>query len=74
MSETMISGAVMLGVAAMMCFAASRAWRGWLDLKRLELERQSGSNEPDELGLRIEVASVKERLRRLESLADGVDL
>lgn len=54
-------------------------WRGWLDLKRAEL----GSDRPagrDRAGSgtstmsRIEVADLKERVRRLEAIAAGVDL
>jgi hypothetical protein len=40
-------------------------WRGWLDLKR---DAGSGT-----MG-RIEVADLKERVRRLEAIAAGVDL
>ena len=67
-------------VAAIVCGAALSAWRGWLELKRLELGRRSGGGpvgEPEtesDTGTLIELAAVKERLRRLEAIASGVEL
>ncbi|HEY0115353.1 MAG TPA: hypothetical protein VGB54_06495 [Allosphingosinicella sp.] len=65
-------------VAAIVCGVALAAWRGWLDLKRLELGRDARSDpasapEQDPAAL-IELASVRERLRRLEAIASGVEL
>jgi hypothetical protein len=61
---------------AMLCGATLRGWRGWLDLKRAELERGMGVGEPA-LRLpsaeRIEMADLKERIRKLEAIAAGVD-
>ena len=37
MTATLILAATALAITAMLCLAASRAWRGWLDYKRLEL-------------------------------------
>lgn len=48
------------------------AFRGWLDLKRAELERRAPSS--PSVGARIDVADLKERVRRLEAIAAGVDL
>ncbi len=65
-------GLTALGI---MLFAALKGWQGWLDLKRLELE--SGSARPTSHGgmaERIEVADLKERIRKLESLAACIDL
>lgn len=57
--------------------AALKGWRGWLDLRRLELdshrENQSGSAAPSPAS-RIELADLKERVRKLEAIAAGVDL
>jgi len=67
-------------VAAMVCATGLRAWRGWLDLKRLELQQGRGASggaggeAADDTGARIELAAVKERLRRLEAIASGVEL
>ena len=48
------------------------AWRDWLSLRRLEIGR---SPEPEpSAGARIELADLRERVRRLEAIAAGVDL
>jgi hypothetical protein len=79
MNTTLILAATALAVTAMICAAASRAWRGWLALKRLELDRAPGAQDAaeaaeDEIGLRIELAAVRERLKKLEAIASGVEL
>jgi hypothetical protein len=79
MISTLILAATALAVTAMICAAASRAWRGWLELKRLELDRAPGAQDAaeaaeDEIGLRIELAAVRERLKKLEAIASGVEL
>jgi hypothetical protein len=73
-------GVTLVLVAAIVCRAALSAWRGWLDLKRLELGRDGPRRpvaEPEtecDTGALIELAGVKERLRRLEAIASGVEL
>jgi len=64
-------------ITAMVCTAALRAWRGWLELKRLELRNGPAAANDDQVetpATLIEMASVKERLRRLEAIASGVEL
>ncbi len=51
--------------------AALRAWNGWLDIRRLELARRD-LGAPSAAG-RIELADLKERVRKLEAIAAGVD-
>lgn len=74
MTTIMLAG---FGLAALgiLLFAALRGWQGWLDLKRLEL----AAAEPKAAGHggmaeRIELADLKERIRKLESLAACIDL
>ena len=52
--------------AALASLAALRGWRGWLDLKRLELAQSS----PPRRG-RGEIAALRDRIRRLEAIAEG---
>jgi hypothetical protein len=54
-------------------FAGLRGWQGWLDLKRMELSgnQQQGRSPAFE---RIEMADLKERIRKLEAIASCVDL
>ena len=75
MTTTIILAATVLAVTAMLCIAGLRAWRGWLELKRLELARDPESEAPDQdVGVRIELAAVRERLKKLEEIASGVEL
>ena len=59
---------------AILATAALRGWNGWLDLKRAELNRRSEEAAPPSAAARIEVADLKERIRKLEAIAAGVDL
>ena len=76
MTTALIFAATALAIAAMLCLAAGRAWRGWLELKRLELAAREVAPEAaeDEIGVRIELAAVRERLKKLEAIASGVEL
>ena len=62
---------------ALLTFAALNGWRGWLALKSQELhafgEPERGPA-PSNAGARIEIADLKERIRKLEAIAAGVDL
>ena len=53
--------------------AALRGWKGWLDLKRMELAGSDRKASPPSPAARIEMADLKERVRKLEAIADGVD-
>jgi hypothetical protein len=78
MSEPMTTMALAgFGLAGLgiLLFAALKGWQGWLDLKRLEL----AGGEPRAaahggMAERIELADLKERIRKLESLAACIDL
>ena len=76
MTTILILAATALLMTAMLSFAGLRAWRGWLDLKRLELDRDRLGDEAleSDVGVRIELAAVRERLKQLEEIASGVEL
>ena len=63
---------------AMVTFATLAGWRGWLSLKQQELVRSDHQPLPAMQGAsasaRIEIADLKERIRKLEAIAAGVDL
>ncbi|AMK19502.1 MULTISPECIES: hypothetical protein [Sphingobium] len=65
-----LSGLLALTIVAL---AALRGWSGWLELKRAELGRAGGETPPS-ANARIEVADLKERIRKLEAIAAGVDI
>lgn len=66
-------------LAGLLVIAAAtlKGWRDWLALKERELEVrrvpavETGSREG---AARIELADLKERIRKLEAIASGVDL
>ncbi|MCW1402572.1 hypothetical protein OKA06_09610 [Novosphingobium sp. MW5] len=72
----LLTAAASLAGLAIVSAAGLRGWNGWLQLKLRELEQ----NRPDpEAGApsgmaRIEMADLKERIRKLEAIAAGVDL
>ena len=64
---------------AMVTAAGLSGWRGWLALKHQELNERAAANAPANPGAasaasRIEMADLKERIRKLEAIAAGVDL
>ena len=62
---------------AMLTAAALAGWREWLRLKNRELDQQGAAMAPTTgatAGARIEMADLRERIRKLEAIAAGVDL
>lgn len=61
---------------AMIVLAALKGWQGWLSYKLRELDRHRPEIEGGAgSGMaRIEIADLKERIRKLEAIAAGVDL
>ena len=74
--ETILITASGLLAVAIIALTALRGWQGWLGLKTRELDLhrpvvEGGSSS----GMaRIEIADLKERIRKLEAIAAGVDL
>ncbi|HEV2044366.1 MAG TPA: hypothetical protein VGR05_06770 [Sphingomicrobium sp.] len=60
-----------IGIAA---YATLKGWQGWLDLKRLELVNGRAEATLPPASGRIEIADLKERVRKLEAIAAGIDL
>lgn len=74
--ETILTAASGLLAVAIIAIAALRGWQGWLSLKTRELEMHRPEIEGGSgTGMaRIEIADLKERIRKLEAIAAGVDL
>ena len=64
------SGLAAIGIAA---FTGLKGWQGWLDIKRLELAGHRQDQRSPAID-RIEMADLKERIRKLEAIASCVDL
>ena len=67
-----------LGLTALACvtiagLVALRGFLAWLDYKRAELTVHTDRAAPPTTGQRIDVADLKERVRKLEAIAAGVD-
>jgi hypothetical protein len=79
MSEPIIVSSASILAIAIVALAMLRGWQGWLTLKERELERSPVSRREIDTGTaiggaRIEIADLKERIRKLEAIASGVDL
>ena len=70
----LLVGALGLAGLAIAIIAALKGWQGWLDIKRLEIARGIGDGVMPSGGGRIEIADLKERVRKLEAIAAGIDL
>jgi hypothetical protein len=67
-------GASVLLTIALASMACSRGGMPGSITKRLELASQSGEAIQPRTGGRIEIADLKERVRKLEAIAAGIDL
>jgi hypothetical protein len=75
MDSLFISASALIGLCVI-ASALLKAWHGWLALKARELETRHPELErgaPSGMA-RIEIADLKERIRKLEAIAAGVDL
>ena len=68
-----LSIAALAGLA-MITAASLMGWRGWLELKRRELDTRREPGPTGSASARIEIADLKERIRKLEAIAAGVEL
>ncbi len=66
LSLTAVAGVTVLALIGL------RAFRAWLELKTLELGQRPAA--APSTAQRIDVADLKERIRKLEAIAAGVDI
>ena len=71
---TALIGASVLATILAASHAVLKGWHEWLDYKRLELAAQGGDAVLPPAGGRIEIADLKERVRKLEAIAAGIEL
>jgi hypothetical protein len=80
MTLTTLALTGLIGLTALVLAAhfLLKAWQGWLEVRKMEIA--GGSPRSDEpvssapAGGRIELADLKERVRKLEAIAAGIDL
>ena len=72
---------IIIGAFAVLCVGmvsilSLRGWRDWIALKHAELDavRQGGDTPVPSATSRIEVADLKERVKKLEAIAAGIDI
>lgn len=71
----LVAAGLLLLTVAMVVAGALTGWNNWLALRRFQID--AGRASADGAGhpaTRIELADLKERVRRLEAIAAGVDL
>ena len=68
-----LSASILLGLAAA-SWAGLKAWSGWLELKRFELTYEAADRGLPPASGRIELADLRERVRKLEAIASGIDI
>jgi hypothetical protein len=70
---SLLAGGLFAGLTAA-SVAALKGWQGWLELKRFELTHLTAEKGLPPAGNRIESADLRERVRKLEAIAAGIDL
>jgi hypothetical protein len=68
-----LAASILVGLAAA-SIAGLKAWNGWLELKRFELTHEAGDRGLPPASGRIELADLRERVRKLEAIAAGIDI
>ncbi len=72
-----IAAAALIGLVVVVA-ALLRGWQGWLALKQREIDAHaqppSAPGGSPLAAARIELSDLKERIRKLEAIASGVDL
>lgn len=68
-----LSVSIILGLTGA-ALAGLKAWNGWLEFKKMELAQATGDRGLPPATGRIEMADLKERVRKLESIASCIDL
>ncbi|HEX6784644.1 MAG TPA: hypothetical protein VF098_08335 [Sphingomicrobium sp.] len=68
-----LAASVLAGLGAA-SIAGLKAWAGWLELKKMELTQIAGERGLPPATGRIEIADLRERVRKLEAIAAGIDI
>ena len=72
LSIGLIAASVLIGLGTAI-FAGLKGWNAWLELKRMELTHSVADHGLPPAGNRIELADLRERVRKLEAIAAGID-
>lgn len=69
----LLASSIIIGMTAASLIAL-RGWQAWIELRRFELTHEHGDRGLPPAGNRIEMADLRERVRKLEAIAAGIDL
>ena len=73
MSIGLLSASLLAGLGGA-SWAGLKAWNGWLELRRFEMTHDAADRTLPPANGRIEIADLRERVRKLEAIAAGIDL
>ena len=73
LSIGLVAASVLIAVGTA-AYAGLKAWNAWLELRRMEITHSLADGHLPPAGNRIELADLKERIRKLEAIAAGIDL
>jgi hypothetical protein len=72
---TFVIASFALAAVIFVSLVSLRGWREWIALKHAELDHARPDNSPaPSAASRIEVADLKERVKKLEAIAAGIDI
>ncbi|MEN2746124.1 hypothetical protein [Sphingomonas sp. T9W2] len=71
---TLALAATTLAAVAIVSATLLSGWRGWLALQQQRIGDRTIAQPAPNAGTRIEIADLKERIRKLEAIAAGVEL
>lgn len=79
LSISLMSAAMAMLGLTIVSLVALKGWSQWIALRRSEIEHFHRNEQPAHdataaTGSRIEIADLRERVRKLEAIAAGVDL
>ncbi len=63
-----------LAAVAILATVGLRGFNGWLSLQRAQIDLRGEATAAPSPMNRIEIADLKERIRKLEAIASGVDI
>ncbi len=72
-SLVVLSAAGLIALA-MVATVAAWSWKGWLQLQLHRADQGRSGGDYPAVGARIDLADMKERIKKLEAIAAGVEL
>jgi hypothetical protein len=63
----------LLAGTVLLSFALLRGWQDWLNVRRLELSRIGERPRPSPASQRLDLIDLKDRVKRLEAIANGTE-